>query len=144
MRNIRFAAQLITRLALGVGFILPISDRLGLLGAAGSPGVAWGNWPNFVTYTNQILPFLNPSLANVAALLATAAEIVFGIGLVLGIRVREMALGSAALTAVFGVFMAIFLGPKAPFDYPVFVFTGAALLLACFDEYKWSLWSPRT
>lgn len=98
-----------------------------------------GNWSNFVGYTNQILPFLNQSPANVAALAATAAEIVFGVGLILGIKTRAMALGSAALTAVFGICMAIFLGPKAPFDYPVFVFTGAALLLSCAEDFKWGL-----
>lgn len=138
MRNIRPAAQLIARLALGIGFILPVSDRLGFLGAPGSPGVAWGNWANFVTYTNQILPFLSPSLASVAGLLATAAEAVFGIGLMLGIKTREAALGSAVLTGLFGICMAIFLGFKAPFDYPVFVFTGAALLLSQVEEFKWS------
>jgi hypothetical protein len=35
--------------------------------------------------------------------------------------------------------MAIFLSIGAPFSYPVFVFTGGALVLSGIDHYKWSI-----
>jgi uncharacterized membrane protein YphA (DoxX/SURF4 family) len=131
--------QLILRLALGIGFILPVMDRLGLLGKPGTAGVAWGNWPNFVTYTHSLMPFLNDLLAKAAAFTATLAEVVFGICLILGFRIKEVALGAGLLTATFGICMAFALGIGAPFNYPVFVFTGAALVLSGIGSYKWSI-----
>jgi uncharacterized membrane protein YphA (DoxX/SURF4 family) len=113
-------------------------DRLGWLGAPGS-GVAWGSWANFTSYTNKLLPFLSAGGASVMGMIATIAEAVFGVCLLIGYRTRQAALGSAVLTLVFGLCMAIFLTIAAPFKYPVFVFTGAGLLLSCTPEYKWSI-----
>jgi hypothetical protein len=48
-------------------------------------------------------------------------------------------LGAGILTLAFGLCMAIFLNIRAPFNYPVFVFTGGALLLSGIDDYKWSI-----
>jgi len=130
--------QLVLRIALGIGFLLPVMDRLGWLGAPGS-GVAWGSWANFVTYTNKLLPFLSTGGANITGMLATIAEAVFGVCLIIGFKTRQSALGSAILTLLFGLCMAIFVNIAAPFKYPVFVFTGAGLLLSCISEYKWSV-----
>jgi uncharacterized membrane protein YphA (DoxX/SURF4 family) len=130
--------QIVLRIGLGTGFILPVMDRLGWLGAPGS-GVAWGNWANFVTYTNKLLPFLPAGGASLMGAVATIAEAVFGVCLIIGYRTWQAALGSAILTLIFGVCMAIFVNIAAPFKYPVFVFTGAGLLLSCITEYKWSV-----
>jgi putative oxidoreductase len=131
--------QLILRLALGIGFILPVSDRPGYLGAPGAKGVSWGNWNNFVIYTNSLTPFLNNTFANIAGIIVTTTEIVFGIGLIIGYKTAYMAVGSALLTAIFAISMAMFLGILAPFNYPVLVFTGAAWLLSKTDRFKWSI-----
>ncbi|GAA4312024.1 hypothetical protein GCM10023149_07230 [Mucilaginibacter gynuensis] len=139
MNNTTPIAQLITRLALGIGFILPVMDRLGLMGAPGSKGVTWGDWQHFVSYTNTLVPFLNNSLAGIMGLIATIAEAVFGICLIVGFKIKWMALGAAFLTLTFGLCMAAFINVGAPFGYPVFVFTGAALLLANVSYYKWSI-----
>ena len=139
MKNKQDIAQLLLRLTLATGFILPVMDRLGLLGAAGAKGVTWGNWGNFVAYTNTLVPFAGKSLAQVAALIATTGETVFAVGLITGFKTKWMALGAAALTLVFGFCMAVFIGIRAPFDYPVFVFTGGAWLLSTIQNYRWSI-----
>lgn len=131
--------QLILRLSLGAGFLLPVMDRLGWLGTVGSGAATWGNWTNFVTYTHKLVPFLSTGGASIAGLVATIGEALFGVCLIIGFRTSLAALGAAILTLTFGVCMAIFLGISAPFNYPVFVFTGASLLLSGIRTYKWSL-----
>lgn len=132
-------AQLLLRLALSAGFLLAVADRFGWMGAPGSKGVSWGNWANFVGYTHTLLPFLSDGLASVMAGIATACEIIFGICLLIGLWVRLAAAGAALLTLIFGLCMAVFLGIRAPFGYPVFVFTGAAWVLATLSSYRWSV-----
>ena len=129
--------QLLLRLALGVGFLLPVMDRLGLLGPPGS-GVVWGDWKHFVDYTNTLIPFASHQIANLMSYFATIAEFIFGMLLIMGFRIKEASLGAGFLTLSFGLCMAIFVGINAPFDYPVFVFTGAAFLLSGLDHYAWS------
>jgi uncharacterized membrane protein YphA (DoxX/SURF4 family) len=139
MKNISGIAQLILRLALGIGFLIPVIDRIGLMGPYGSDGVTWGDWKHFVDYTHTLVPFAGGLITNVMALLATIGEGVFGVCLIIGFRIKEAALGAGILTLVFGLCMAFFLNIRAPFDYPVFVFTGGALLLSSIDDYKWSI-----
>jgi uncharacterized membrane protein YphA (DoxX/SURF4 family) len=132
-------AQLFLRVALGIGFILPVLDRLGLLGMPGTGKVNWGDWEHFVSYTHSLVPYVGRSLANLLAGVATVAEVAFGICLPLGYQVKAMALGAAILTFIFGICMATTAGIAAPFNYPVFVFTGAALLLSERRNFGWSL-----
>lgn len=132
-------AQLFTRVALGLGFLLPVFDRLGLLGAPGSDNAAWGDWSHFVAYTHQLLPFTNLSTANIAGLLATIAECVLAVCLIIGFKTKWMGLGAALITFTFAVFMIVSLGIGAPFKYPVFVFTGAGLLLYTQQSFRWSV-----
>jgi putative oxidoreductase len=61
---------------------------------------------------------------------ATVAELVLGVLLIAGVWKRWVALGSAALLAIFGTAMAISFGPWSPLDYSVFSASAAALLLA--------------
>lgn len=131
--------QLFLRLALGVGFILPVMDRLGWLGAAGENGNAWGNWPNFVGYTHTLMPYMSVDLAGIMAILATAAEIIFGITLIIGFKTRQAAQGSFLLTLLFALSMLIFSGVREPFNYSVFTDSAAALLLAAIPSYRWSI-----
>jgi putative oxidoreductase len=132
-------AQLLLRFALGIGFLFPVMDRIGWLGTPASGTAAWGNWSNFVSYTNKILPFLPPAGASFMGLIATLAETIFGICLIIGFRTQKAALGAVLLTLIFGLCMAIFLGITAPLKYPVFVFTGASLLLSGLPAYPWSV-----
>jgi uncharacterized membrane protein YphA (DoxX/SURF4 family) len=132
-------AQLFLRLALGIGFILPVMDRLGWLGLPGTGNVNWGDWAHFVNYTHSLVPFVSRFMAGALGELVTAAEIVFGICLIVGYQLRYVALGAAILTFIFGICMATATGIAAPFNYPVFVFTGAGLVLAEVSNFKWSL-----
>jgi len=131
-------AQLYLRLALGLGFLLPVADRIGWLGAAGEKGVSWGNWENFAAYTNMLLPFLSRQAASVMGLLATIAEILIGTCLIIGYKTRAAAYGGFLLTLVFALCMAIFIGIRAPFNYSVFSDSAGSLLLAFIPLYYWS------
>ncbi|MGY4384037.1 putative oxidoreductase [Pedobacter sp. UYP24] len=139
MKNTFDIPQLFLRLALGIGFLLPVMDRFGWLGAAGVHGNAWGNWDNFVSYTNALMPYLPKFLANIMAIMATTAEIVFGVTLLIGFKIRLAAFGSFLLTLIFALSMFIFSGPRIPFNYSVFVDSAAALLLAYIPAYRWSI-----
>ena len=138
MKNASGIGQLLLRLSLGVGFLIPVMDRVGLLGPPGS-GASWGDWKHFVDYTNTLIPFASRQVANVASIFATLGELIFGIMLIVGFRIKEAGLGAALLTLAFGLCMAIFLSISAPFNYPVFVFTGGALVLSGLDRHKWSI-----
>ncbi|MCS3794692.1 DoxX family protein [Niastella sp. OAS944] len=132
-------AQLFTRIALGLGFLLPVFDRLGFMGAPGSAQASWGDWSHFLTYTHKLMPFTSLHIAHIAGLVATIAECIIGIGLIVGCKTKWMGLGAALITITFAVFMIASLGIGAPFKYPVFVFTGAGLLLFTQHSYAWSV-----
>ncbi|SFW79478.1 DoxX family protein [Chitinophaga sancti] len=131
--------QLFLRLSLGLGFLLPVMDRFGWLGAAGINGNAWGNWGNFVSYTHSLMPYLSELPAKIMAIFATFGEIIFGIALLIGFKVRIAAFGSFLLTLTFALSMFIFSGPRIPFNYSVFVVSAASLLLAYIPDYKWGI-----
>jgi uncharacterized membrane protein YphA (DoxX/SURF4 family) len=61
---------------------------------------------------------------------ATAAELVLGILLLIGIWPRWTALASALLLILFGIAMGISFGAKSPLDYSVFSASAAAFMLA--------------
>ena len=132
-------AQFLLRLALGIGFILPVLDRIGALGVPGSNGVGWGNWSNFVDYTHSLVPYLSRPLANIAGFIATIAEIVFGVLLIIGYKTKWAALGSFGLTLIFALSMFFFANYRAPFNYSVFVVSFSSLLLAGLPYHKWSV-----
>jgi putative oxidoreductase len=139
MKNTPHFAQLFLRLALGIGFILPVMDRFGWLGAPGSPTVGWGNWSFFLDYTNSLMPFLARPAANLMAILATAGELIFAILLIIGYKIKLAAIGSFLLTLAFALSMLIFANYRAPFSYSVFVVSASSLLLATLPGYKWSI-----
>jgi len=139
MNNTPHFAQLFLRLALGIGFILPVMDRFGWLGLPGSPTVGWGNWTLFLDYTSSLMPFLSRSAANIMAILATAGELIFAVLLIVGYKIRLAATGSFLLTLAFALSMLIFANYRAPFNYSVFVVSAASLLLATLPTYKWSI-----
>lgn len=115
-----------TRVALGAAFLSGIMSRFGLWGE----GVGYGTFAAFVRYTAEVNAFMPAATIPFLAWAATVAELALGIMLVLGIRMRLAALGSAVLLGLFGIAMAISFGLKAPLDYSVFSAAGAALLLA--------------
>lgn len=134
MKHILPTAQILLRFALGAGFLLPVLDRIGILGTPGSANVSWGNWANFVTYTNTLMPYFPQKIASFFALIATISEAVFGILLITGYKIKLAAYGSFVLTLIFALSMLLFTGYRSPFDYSVFVVSFASLLLAALQH----------
>lgn len=139
MKKLTQPAQLFLRLALGIGYLVPGLDRLGVWGKNGEPGISWGDWQHFVQYAREVMSFIPASLVTVFAVTATIAEISFGILLLLGKWTRLAALGSGILALLFALSMAISFGIVSPLSYSVFTVSAASFLLAGLDNYKWSL-----
>jgi len=127
------------RLALGISFLSAVADRFGLWGVYGQPNVAWGNYGRFVDYTAKLNWFFPAATIPALAILATAAEILFGLLLVLGWKTRTTALLSGVLLSTFALTMTLALGVKAPLDSSVFSAAGGALLLATSAKFPFSL-----
>jgi uncharacterized membrane protein YphA (DoxX/SURF4 family) len=127
--NLMRWAGLYARMALGFSFLSAVADRFGLWGANGKEGVAWGDFQHFIQYAGMVNSFLPNRVIPAVAWAATICETAFGVGLVLGIYKRYVAIGSAVLLSLFALAMSVSFGPKAPFDYSVFSASAAALLL---------------
>lgn len=127
------------RLALGVSFLSAVADRFGLWGAYGNPNVAWGNYARFVDYTAKLNWFLPAAMIPALAIIATAAETLFGLLLVLGRKTRITALLSGVLLTTFALTMTVALGVKAPLNFSVFSAAGGALLLGVCAKFPFSL-----
>lgn len=124
------AAQYFLRLALAAGFLSAVADRFGLWGPAGAANVAWGAWQPFVDYVAKLNWFAPPASIPIFAWAATVAEMVLGIGLLIGWQLRWFALAAGLLLLSFAITMTLALGVKAPLDFSVFAAAGGAFLLA--------------
>ena len=96
----------------------------------GTPGVAWGDWSHFLTYTGRLNWFLPASLISIVGAIATLAETVLALLLLLNAWPRYTALASGALLLLFALTMTFALGIKAPLGYSVYVGATAAFYLA--------------
>jgi uncharacterized membrane protein YphA (DoxX/SURF4 family) len=124
------AAQWFLRVALAAGFLSAVADRFGLWGPAGAANVAWGAWQPFVDYVAKLNWFAPPASIPILAWAATVAEVVLGIGLLIGWQLRWFALAACLLLLSFAITMTLALGVKAPLDFSVFAAAGGAFLLA--------------
>ena len=127
------------RVALGISFFSAVADRFGLWGVYGQSNVAWGSYARFVAYTAKRNWLLHAATIPALAIIATAAEILFGLLLVLGWKTRTTALLSGVLLTTFALAMTVALGVKAPLDLSVFSAAGGALLLATSANFPFSL-----
>ncbi|MFH6995435.1 DoxX family protein [Flavobacterium sp. FlaQc-48] len=140
MKNISIPqAGLILRIVLGITMLSAVADRFGLWGAPGSPGVAWGNWENFIAYTQTLNSFASKAVAGILGALATVFEIVLGLSLIIGFKTRIAALGTSGLMLLFAISMAVSVSVKAPFDYSVLTSAAAALLLSTIGKTSFSI-----
>ena len=101
----RSLAGILARVALAAGFFSAVADRLGLWGAPGSAGVAWGDWAHFVSYTGRLNWFIPRSMVPAVALVATIAELSLGVLLLTGYKLRWSSYASGALLLAFGATM---------------------------------------
>jgi thiosulfate dehydrogenase [quinone] large subunit len=122
-------AVLYGRLALGVGFLSAVADRFGLWGASGARNVAWGDFAHFLSYTAKVNPYLTASLVPALGWFVTVCEIVLGIALIVGVKVRLAAMLSGFLLLAFATGMTIGTGIKTAFDASVFAASAGAFLL---------------
>ena len=127
------------RLALGISFLSAVADRFGLWGAYGQPNVSWGDYARYVEYTAKLNWFLPAAMIPALAMIATAAETLLGVLLVLGWKTRITALLSGVLLTIFALAMTMALGVKSPLNLSVFSVAGGALLLGVSANFPFSL-----
>jgi len=125
-----WAAGWFLRVTIAAGFLSAVADRFGLWGPPGAANIDWGAWKPFVDHTRLLTFYLPQSLAAVAASLATLAEAVLGIWLLLGWQTRVAAYASAALLLMFALSMTLAVGVKNPLNYATFTAVAAACALA--------------
>ncbi|MBS1509492.1 MAG: DoxX family membrane protein [Bacteroidetes bacterium] len=131
--------QLFLRIALGIGYLVPGLDRLGVWGKNGAPGISWGDWQHFMQYAKEVMQFLPASIVPTLAVTATIGEITFGCLLLTGYFTRRAAIGSGVLSLCFAAAMAISFGIVSPLSYSVFTVSAASFLLAIQPQYAWSI-----
>lgn len=140
MKNIPLSnTGFILRLFLGITMLSAVADRFGFWGAPRAPGVAWGNWENFIAYTQTLNSFASKSLAGILGATATFFEIAFGVFLIIGYKTKYAALGTAGLMLLFAVSMAVSISVKAPLDYSVLTSFAAALVLSSIEKTSFAL-----
>jgi hypothetical protein len=83
----------------------------------------------FNAYVAKLNWFLPTAVIPLIGWAATAAELLLGLGLLIGWQLQWVSLASALLLLSFGLAMLLALGPKAPLDYSVFTASCAAFLL---------------
>ena len=114
-----------------------MADRLGLWGAFGQPNVEWGNFSRFLEYTQSLNWYVPAGMIPSLGVIATGAETLFGLLLLVGWHTRTAALLSGLLLLSFGVAMT--LAFKAPLNFAVFTGVGGALLLANCESFPFSV-----
>ncbi len=119
--------KLFLRFAIGIGFLSAVADRFGLWPAEVS---AWGNWENFLEYTQIINPLIPETLIPVFGIIATAAELLFGVSLIIGFKTEFVAKLSGFLMLIFALAITFSTGIKGVFDYSVFVAAAGAFGLS--------------
>lgn len=128
--------KLFLRLALSTAFLSAVADRFGLWPASHS---VWGSWEAFLTFTQQINPWLPSEIIPYMGGFATFLEVVLGLFLLLGISTEKSAIVSGFLLLLFALSMTFSLGIKSAFDYSVFTASAAAFALSTFKEKYWEL-----
>ncbi|WP_104385882.1 DUF417 family protein [Sphingobacterium sp. HMA12] len=131
-------SQLFVRVAVATAFLSAVADRLGFWGAPGTTNASWGNWENFVTYSNQLNFFVPASTGKLLALGATILEVVLALLLLIGYRTRLAALFSGILLTVFALTMTLSFGIKVTFNYSVWVGASACFLLGSYRDFPFS------
>ena len=124
-------SKLFLRVGIGMGFLSAVADRFGLWPSDIS---AWGNWESFLNYTEMINPFIPEMLIPSIAVLATTAEILFGVCLIIGFKTELIAKLSGFLLLFFALAITFSTGIKGAFDYSVFAASAGAFALSLMKE----------
>ncbi|MBI1306884.1 MAG: DoxX family protein [Bacteroidetes bacterium] len=128
--------KLFLRLTISCGFLSAVADRFGLWNKDIS---VWGNWDNFLAYTELINPWFPKPFIPVVAIIATAAEITFAIALLAGFKTELFAKLSGILLLLFALSMTFSTGIKGAFDYSVYAASASAFALSLMKDKFWEL-----
>ena len=132
-------AILLLRIGLGAGFLSAVADRFGLWGPFGQPNVEWGDFSRFLEYTHTLNWYLPAGMIPPLGIVATGAESLCGLLLLVGWHTRAAALAAGLLLLTFGVAMTLSLGVKAPLNFAVLTGVGGALFLAHCESFPFSV-----
>ena len=123
--------KLFLRLSIGAGFLSAVADRFGFWSTEVS---AWGNWSNFLKYTQFLNPMLPSSFIPLVGWTSTILEIVLGVCLIIGFKTSSAAKLSGVLLLIFALAMTFSKGIKVPLDYSVFIASAGAFGLSLLKE----------
>lgn len=130
------AVKLFLRFALATSFLSAVADRLGFWKTEIS---VWGNWQNFLDYTQLINPWLPKEIIPFIGAFATVLEVVFALCLLIGFKTEFIAKWSGMLLLLFALSMTFSTGIKGAFDYSVFSAATAAFALSLLKEKFWEV-----
>lgn len=133
------ASALYLRFALGITFLYSVGDRFGLWGPPGTHGVNWGDFNHFLLYTGKITAFMPHAWTSTLGWCATVLETVFGICLIVGLYMRQAALGSGILLSTFALSMTATTGLGSALTLSVFSASAGAFVLATTGVSKLSI-----
>ncbi len=125
--------KLFLRLALALSFLSAVADRFGLWAKEIS---VWGNWDNFLGYTQLINPWFPENMIPLIGAFVTILEILLALFLIIGFKTEFSAKLSGFLLLIFALSMTFSTGIKGAFDYSVFTASAAAFALSSIKE-KW-------
>ena len=132
-------SSVVLRIGLGLGFLSAVADRFGLWGAFGQPNVEWGGFSRFLEYTHILNWFWPAGMIPALGIIATVAETLFGLLVLVGWRTRVAARLSGLLLIVFATAMTTSLGVKSVLNFAVLTGIGGAFLLANCERFPFSL-----
>ena len=123
--------KLFLRMAIAAAFLSAVADRFGWW----APEISvWGTWENFLSYTQMINPWIPLSMIPAVGWIATIAEIVLAILLIVGFKTSFAAKCSGILLLLFAMAMVFSTGIKGALDYSVFTAAAAAFALSVMHE----------
>jgi uncharacterized membrane protein YphA (DoxX/SURF4 family) len=133
------AFQIFLRIAISISFLSAVADRLGMWGDPGTHGVAWGNWKNFVAYSQAVNSFVGSQANHALAMIATILETLLAVLLLTGFKIRLAAIASGILLLCFALAMTYSFGIKQGLDYSVWTAAAASFVLSTFNSYRYSI-----
>lgn len=123
--------KLFLRFSIGIGFLSAVADRFGFWSKEVS---AWGNWNNFLAYTQTLNPMVPPSFIPFVGWVSTILELVFGVFLITGFKTSLIAKLSGWLLLIFALAITFTRGIKSPLNYSVFAASAGAFGLGLIKE----------
>ena len=114
------------RIGLSFSFLSAVADRIGLWPKDIS---AWGNWENFINYTQILNPYLPEFAITPIGYIVTLLETILGILLLIGFKTELSAKISGFLLLLFALAMTFTSGIKSALDYSVLTASAAAFAL---------------